>query len=37
MQVDLDNINLKEFPRAENLEFMDCILEDGELLYIPPK
>jgi len=36
-QVDLDNINLKEFPRAENLEFMDCILEDGELLYIPPK
>ncbi|CAD6218719.1 unnamed protein product [Miscanthus lutarioriparius] len=36
-QVDLDNIDLKEFPRAENLEFMDCILEEGDLLYIPPK
>ncbi|KAL6655347.1 hypothetical protein ACP70R_006173 [Stipagrostis hirtigluma subsp. patula] len=36
-QVDLDNMNLKEFPKAENLEFMDCILEEGDLLYIPPK
>ncbi|TKW33817.1 hypothetical protein SEVIR_2G264500v4 [Setaria viridis] len=36
-QVDLDNMDLKEFPRAENLEFMDCVLEEGELLYIPPK
>ncbi|OEL21117.1 Lysine-specific demethylase JMJ30, partial [Dichanthelium oligosanthes] len=36
-QVDLDNIDLEEFPRAENLEFMDCILEEGDLLYIPPK
>ncbi|XP_021309477.1 lysine-specific demethylase JMJ30 isoform X1 [Sorghum bicolor] len=36
-QVDLDNIDFKEFPRAENLEFMDCILEEGDLLYIPPK
>ncbi|PNT64835.1 hypothetical protein BRADI_4g33727v3 [Brachypodium distachyon] len=36
-QVDLDNIDLKEFPRVENLDFMDCILEEGDLLYIPPK
>lgn len=37
LQVDLDNIDLKEFPRVENLDFMDCILEEGDLLYIPPK
>ncbi|XP_062194424.1 lysine-specific demethylase JMJ30-like isoform X1 [Phragmites australis] len=36
-QVDLDNIDLKEFPKAESLGFMDCILEEGDLLYIPPK
>ncbi|KAM0911604.1 hypothetical protein ACQ4PT_013352 [Festuca glaucescens] len=36
-QVDLDNIDVKEFPRTEGLEFMDCILEEGDLLYIPPK
>uniref|UniRef100_A0A0D9XF36 JmjC domain-containing protein n=1 Tax=Leersia perrieri TaxID=77586 RepID=A0A0D9XF36_9ORYZ len=36
-QVDLDNIDLKEFPKVENLDFMDCILEEGDLLYIPPK
>lgn len=37
LQVDIDNIDLKEFPRAEGLEFMDSILEEGDLLYIPPK
>lgn len=36
-QVDLDNIDMEEFPRVENLDFMDCILEEGDLLYIPPK
>uniref|UniRef100_A0A453RJG3 JmjC domain-containing protein n=1 Tax=Aegilops tauschii subsp. strangulata TaxID=200361 RepID=A0A453RJG3_AEGTS len=36
-QVDLDNIDVKEFPRTEDLEFMDNILEEGDLLYIPPK
>ncbi|OVA04820.1 JmjC domain [Macleaya cordata] len=36
-QVDLDNVNEKEFPRAQDLDFMDCILEEGEMLYIPPK
>ncbi|XP_062192148.1 lysine-specific demethylase JMJ30-like isoform X3 [Phragmites australis] len=36
-QVDLDNIDEKEFPRAGDLEFMDGILEEGDLLYIPPK
>uniref|UniRef100_A0A0E0M2S8 JmjC domain-containing protein n=1 Tax=Oryza punctata TaxID=4537 RepID=A0A0E0M2S8_ORYPU len=27
-QVDLDNIDLKEFPLVENLDFLDCILEE---------
>ncbi|CAN8268907.1 unnamed protein product [Cochlearia groenlandica] len=36
-QVDLDNMDKTEFPKAMELEFMDCILEEGEMLYIPPK
>ncbi|KAG8653111.1 lysine-specific demethylase JMJ30 isoform X1 [Manihot esculenta] len=36
-QVDLDNIDEKEFPKVHDLEFLDCILEEGEMLYIPPK
>ncbi|PUZ52159.1 hypothetical protein GQ55_6G248000 [Panicum hallii var. hallii] len=36
-QVDLDNFDEKEFPKAADLEFMDGILEEGDLLYIPPK
>ncbi|RVX13028.1 Lysine-specific demethylase JMJ30 [Vitis vinifera] len=35
--VDLDNIDEKEFPKVKDLEFQDCILEEGEMLYIPPK
>ncbi|KAL5566581.1 hypothetical protein UlMin_029745 [Ulmus minor] len=36
-QVDLDNINEEQFPKVRDLEFLDCILEEGEMLYIPPK
>ncbi|CAH9128633.1 unnamed protein product [Cuscuta epithymum] len=36
-QVDLDNIDESEFPKMIDLEFQDCILEEGEMLYIPPK
>ncbi|XP_071701212.1 lysine-specific demethylase JMJ30 [Rutidosis leptorrhynchoides] len=36
-QVDLDNMDPNEFPKIEDAEFMDCILEEGEMLYIPPK
>ncbi|KAL4283581.1 hypothetical protein GQ457_16G006230 [Hibiscus cannabinus] len=36
-QVDLDNIDEVEFPKARDLDFIDCILEEGEMLYIPPK
>ncbi|URE32339.1 Cupin superfamily protein [Musa troglodytarum] len=27
-QVDLDNIDFTEFPKVENLEFIDCVLEE---------
>ncbi|KAA8549559.1 hypothetical protein F0562_001423 [Nyssa sinensis] len=37
LKVDLENIDEKEFPKVQELEFMDCILEEGEMLYIPPK
>ncbi|XP_027095788.2 lysine-specific demethylase JMJ30 [Coffea arabica] len=36
-QVDLDNVDEKEFPKVVNLEFLDCILNEGEMLYIPPR
>ncbi|KAF8654569.1 hypothetical protein HU200_061766 [Digitaria exilis] len=36
-QVDFDSIDEKEFPKTGGLEFMDGILEEGDLLYIPPK
>ncbi|KAM7279350.1 hypothetical protein ACFE04_006484 [Oxalis oulophora] len=36
-QVDLDNIDEARFPKFQDSEFLDCILEEGEMLYIPPK
>ncbi|KAF1899366.1 hypothetical protein Lal_00019494 [Lupinus albus] len=36
-QVDLDDIDVRKFPKVADLEFVDCILEEGEMLYIPPK
>ncbi|KAF5195027.1 Lysine-specific demethylase jmj30 [Thalictrum thalictroides] len=36
-QVDLDNLDVKQFPKAKDLEFMDCVLDEGQMLYIPPK
>ncbi|XP_047979687.1 lysine-specific demethylase JMJ30-like isoform X2 [Salvia hispanica] len=36
-QVDLDDIDKEEFPKIMDLGFIDCILEEGEMLYIPPK
>ncbi|XP_073269466.1 lysine-specific demethylase JMJ30 isoform X1 [Primulina huaijiensis] len=36
-QVDLDDIDEQEFPKVLDLDFIDCILEEGEMLYIPPK
>ncbi|KAL9255327.1 Lysine-specific demethylase JMJ30-like protein [Drosera capensis] len=36
-QVDLDNIDEEAFPKVKDVEFWDCILDEGEMLYIPPK
>ncbi|KAK7574138.1 hypothetical protein V9T40_011329 [Parthenolecanium corni] len=36
-QVDLENIDYEKFPKFENTEIFECILEAGEMLYIPPK
>ncbi|KAJ4972314.1 hypothetical protein NE237_005413 [Protea cynaroides] len=36
-QVELDDLDEKQFPKAVDLDFMDCVLEEGEMLYIPPK
>ncbi|KAL5055828.1 hypothetical protein RYX36_036510 [Vicia faba] len=36
-QVDLDDVDEMKFPKVQDLEFLDCILEEGEMLYIPPK
>ncbi|MED6209627.1 Lysine-specific demethylase jmj30 [Stylosanthes scabra] len=36
-QVDLDDIDEGKFPKVQDLEFIDCILEEGDMLYIPPK
>ncbi|XP_054812063.1 lysine-specific demethylase JMJ30 isoform X2 [Prosopis cineraria] len=36
-QIDPDSIDEKMFPGVQDLEFVDCILEEGELLYIPQK
>lgn len=37
LKVDLDDIDETKFPKVQGLEFVDCILEEGEMLYIPPK
>ncbi|KAI9194053.1 hypothetical protein LWI28_002753 [Acer negundo] len=36
-QVDLDHIDETKFPNVPDLDFLDCILDEGEMLYIPPK
>uniref|UniRef100_A0A803NC66 JmjC domain-containing protein n=1 Tax=Chenopodium quinoa TaxID=63459 RepID=A0A803NC66_CHEQI len=36
-QIDLDDIDDNAFPKVRDLEFMDCILDEGDMLYIPPK
>ena len=36
-KIDLDNIDERLFPKVQDLEFVDCILEEGEMLYIPQK
>ncbi|KAK9830459.1 hypothetical protein WJX72_011885 [[Myrmecia] bisecta] len=35
-QVDIDKPDLAEFPAFKGLPFVDCELEEGQMLYIPP-
>ncbi|EPB92280.1 hypothetical protein HMPREF1544_00849 [Mucor circinelloides 1006PhL] len=36
-QVDIDHVDLNQFPRFKEANYCDCILEEGQVLYIPPK
>ncbi|KAG0166614.1 Lysine-specific demethylase 8 [Apophysomyces sp. BC1034] len=36
-QVDVGDPDLKSFPSFATADYMECILQPGELLYIPPK
>ncbi|EFJ37386.1 hypothetical protein SELMODRAFT_75959 [Selaginella moellendorffii] len=36
-QLDLDKPDYERFPLAEKLAFVDCVLGEGQMLYIPPK
>ena len=35
--MDAENPNLDEFPLFADAEYVDCVLNEGEMLYIPPK
>jgi len=35
-QVDVENADLSMFPLFEGVTFSDCVLREGDLLYIPP-
>ncbi|KAG1079512.1 hypothetical protein G6F42_023728 [Rhizopus arrhizus] len=34
-QVDIDHVDLNQFPRFKEANYCDCILEEGQVLYIP--
>ncbi|ELT89256.1 hypothetical protein CAPTEDRAFT_225438 [Capitella teleta] len=36
-QVDVENPNLERFPHFSDAPFLECILEEGDMLYMPPK
>ncbi|KAI9250770.1 hypothetical protein BY458DRAFT_444536 [Sporodiniella umbellata] len=35
-QVDVENPNLQEFPEFEKTQYTECVLQKGDILYIPP-
>jgi len=35
-QVDVENPDLSQFPLFEGVTFSDCVLHEGDMLYIPP-
>ncbi len=37
VQVDVDEPDAQRFPAFSSLQHYDCILEPGDMLYIPPK
>ncbi len=36
VQVDLDRPNHEAFPQFASLPFAECVLEPGQMLYVPP-
>lgn len=36
-RVDLENVDESEFPKFSDVPYLECILNEGEMLYIPPK
>lgn len=36
-QIDIESPDLKQFPLFENTQYLECILNRGDMLYIPPK
>ncbi|KAI8643233.1 hypothetical protein BD408DRAFT_475466 [Parasitella parasitica] len=36
-QVDIADIDFNRFPRFTDVDYVDCILQEGQVLYIPPK
>jgi lysine-specific demethylase 8 len=36
-QIDLDCVDHEQFPRLAAAPFMECELQAGEMLYIPPR
>lgn len=36
-QVDIEDPNHEQFPRFKDANYLECVLEQGEILYIPPK
>ncbi|KAI9254343.1 hypothetical protein EDC94DRAFT_618542 [Helicostylum pulchrum] len=36
-EVDIDNTDHEKYPRFKQVDYIECILEQGEILYIPPK
>ncbi|XP_065669283.1 lysine-specific demethylase 8 [Hydra vulgaris] len=36
-QVDLENVDTEKFPLFSQTNYVECVLKQGEMLYIPPK
>ena len=36
-QVDVENPDFEQYPKFKEVDFTECILKEGEMLYMPPK